>query len=222
MPLVSFIPRRYEEGFKELAQLDDKIFSSIQDGLSSALLTSSTEKLAVKVGNLKDLDSDSIQGIFYSVGGLIPLLEDGTNVDEIVEDVASISQIGENAIEIKDIPKFKERLKILLTDGKIYYAAKARDLLTESGNVFLSCRIVTDIRPVFDLDLDKPPEAGFILHNLHIHYQADAAAPHLDIYLSLDSNDVQTLIEVLMRAENKEQSLQLLLKKAGMTNLNDE
>lgn len=60
-----------------------------------------------------------------------------------------------------------------------------------------------------------------IIHNLHIHYKSDDEGDHKDIYLALDSDDIQSLKILLERAENKEKFLKEGLTKAGLTDLNE-
>lgn len=218
MPIVNFIPSRYEEGFKELSSISDEKFESIKEGLSLTALVSSLTILAEKVADIQKLDVFTVREIFLSAGSLAPFLDKVEKVDDLVEDVANISVKKKFT---KDKSTFVERVKFLLTNKHLYFAAKSDEIVREYGNVYISSRIITDIRPVFDIDVDEVPKGGLIVHNLHIHYQADEERGHKDIYIALDSNDVKALKEALIRAEKKQKSLKSIFDKSGMTNLNE-
>ena len=57
-----------------------------------------------------------------------------------------------------------------------------------------------------------------IIHNLDIHYHKDSEV-HKDIYIAMDSNDIKELLDVLQRAQKKEEVLLALLTKTGIENI---
>ena len=114
-----------------------------------------------------------------------------------------------------------KRLRFLINNKQIYYAAKADSLISNYGNVFIQSKIISDIRPVFDIQIEDELKAGIISHNLNIHYQSNEEPYHKDISLVLNLNDIKTLKEMLIRAERKNIVLQNLLSKSGMKNLNE-
>ncbi len=74
---------------------------------------------------------------------------------------------------------------------------------------------------MFDISLQDTPKGAMIIHNLHIHYQADEEGDHKDMFIALDSEDLKNLKEAIERADKKQISLQAVLKKADITNLNE-
>jgi len=218
MPLIDFIPPRFEEGFRKLSSLTNEEFNSLKEGLSYTALSSSLMELAQNVASFKSLNPIDISEIFVSVGSLIPYISKEDMRSEVSDDIANI---GSQQKIIKGKKAFKERLLLLLSNTQIYYASKTKELATEYGNVYINSRIVSDIRPVFGMDLDEAPKGGIIIHNLHIHYKADEEGDHKDIFLALDSQDIQYLKTIIMRAEKKENALKLILEKSGLTNLTD-
>jgi hypothetical protein len=209
----------YEEGLKELSSLTDERFAAIEKGLSQVEMASSTAELASKIAILPEVDEDQLGKIFRSVRGLTDFLAEGATLDQIIDDVVSIC-LRKKLTQETEIPKLRSRLFVLLSNNLIYYAYKAQDLVTENENVFLSCRIISDIRPIFEVNLEESPKVGLIMHNLHIHYQSDESGPHQDIYFSLNSSDVQSLIAALERAETKEETLENIMTKSSMININ--
>lgn len=218
MPKIKFIPERYEEGFKKISSIDEELFKDVIEGLSSSPLVSSLGELSENIAKQKKINDNDISEIFYSAGSLTPFIETEENLDEISEDVSTIA-IEEQIIDERNKKKFKTRLNLLLRSKQLFYASKVNGLLTEYGNVFLQSRVVTDIRPVFGINPNDVPEAGIIIHNLHIHYQDDSEGAHKDLYIALDSTDIKNLKATLIRAEAKENSLQILYDKTGLINL---
>ena len=218
MPKINFIPDRYEEGFKKISSIEEEIFKDIIEGLSSSPLVSSLNELSASIAKSEDINEEDVSEMFLSAGSLTPIIDTEDILDEISEDVTVIA-IEEKLIDERSRKKFKTRLNSLLRNKQLFYASKVNALMTEYGNVFLQSRIVTDIRPVFGINPEDVPEAGIIIHNLHIHYQDDSEGAHKDFYIALDSNDIKNLKAALVRAEAKERSLQILYDKTGLTNL---
>jgi hypothetical protein len=220
MPLISFIPERYEEGLKRMVSIDDKVFASILEGLSYTSLVSSLSILTDRVTKINNnLDTTDLREIFLSAGSLTVFLDKGT-IQQIVDDITALME-KKGFINSEKIDTLKQRLSLLLENQQIYFAAKANRLMTEYGSVYINSRVITDIRPIFGPKVEDVPKAGVIVHNLHIHYQAEAEGNHKDIFLALDSKDIKTLKEALIRAEKKESALQALYDKMGLTNLNE-
>ena len=136
MPLISSIPKDFEEGFKELATISNADFKSLVEALAKAehypnlanfseALEVENEDLEIQVGEIID-----------SIGSLQLTVESKDIIDEVVEDVTFLAENldyeeGKTSF-IKEV--FKERLKILLDVQKIYYAAKADSLIMENMN----------------------------------------------------------------------------------------
>jgi chaperonin cofactor prefoldin len=218
MPIINFIPERYESGFKKLSTLTGNQFSDLKDGLSLTALTVSLSSLADKVAEVKKLKKDLLYDIFKSVGSLLPFVEKSNSKEEILNDIADIAF---NKKIIKDKEIFIERLSYLFNSTQIYHASKANELEYQYGNVYLNSRVISDIRVVFSNDVEQLPKGAMITHSLHLHYLSDQEGDHKDIYFALDSSDLRTLKDAIVRAESKEKSLKAILEKANLTNLKE-
>lgn len=220
MPIVTFIPERYKQGFENITNLKPKEFTALKEGLSLMALVSNKDTLAAKLSDSKNLEYNVLSEIFDSVGSLIGVAEDDDKTNEIIEDLAEIA-IDEKLIKPTDGNRFKERVLFLIQNQHLYYAAKTENLNSEFANLYLSAKIVSDIRPVFGINIDEPPKGAIVIHNLHIHYRAHREDAHKDIYLALDSTDIESMITNLKRAQQKEASLKHIFKKSDMTDLNE-
>jgi len=98
-------------------------------------------------------------------------------------------------------------------------AAKAGYVLTQHERIFVSARILTDIRPIFHLDVSEKPESAVLVHMLRITTR-DQFGDSKDKYFALDSNDVRLLRGLVDRALKKEETLRDLMKNSGVTVLN--
>lgn len=218
MPLINNLPERYESGFNELSAITTEEFAAIKEGINAATNTHSLEKLSNEIEKIEALKEVDIPDILASVGSLIPFIEKNEMIDEIVKDIVELSNYSEDFI-IDNEAEFVERLTFLLKDKHIFYASKATDLMNNYGNVFILSRIVSDVRPVFGLDVNEAPSAGVILHTLNIHYQSNDEPYHKDISLTLSNEDLIVLKDTIARAEKKQEALQTIFDKAGMENL---
>lgn len=240
MPAISSIPEEYKGGFRDIFLLGENDFNSIVEGLNSIPLTSSIKKLAVAATKFKPSIHDDVANMFVSIGSLTSLIEKGASIEEISHDICiALSDELQAAIESSDKvivdninedlkgilgeagkQRLIERLSILLKTERLYYAAKANNLMYEYQNVFIQAKLASDIRPIFNIDIEKAPIAGLIIHSLHIHYKADRESEHRDIFIALDSEDLQSLKETLIRAEKKQKSLGSIFKNSGIEHIN--
>lgn len=80
---------------------------------------------------------------------------------------------------------------------------KALTLAVFQERLFSSCRILTDIRPIFSDDDNEPTEisAAFVFHTLKISFIEDDESKYF--YISLDANDLEELKSSVDRAVNK-------------------
>jgi hypothetical protein len=109
MPIVTFIPERYKQGFENITNLKPKEFTALKEGLSLMALVSNKDTLAAKLSDSKNLEYNVLSKIFDSVGSLIGVAEDDDKTNEIIEDLAEIA-IDEKLIKPTDGNRFRERL----------------------------------------------------------------------------------------------------------------
>jgi hypothetical protein len=95
-------------------------------------------------------------------------------------------------------------------------AAKAGDVLTQHERIFQAVRVITDLRPIFHVDVTEHPDAAVIIHTLKIT-QRDHFGHRSDLYFALDHNDVVAMKDVIDRALKKEQTLKEMIKESAVT-----
>lgn len=94
-----------------------------------------------------------------------------------------------------------------LLDAKgLQVMASAVDVASEHENTFCNARILTDLRPVFGLDVSEPPIASVLGHTLLISYHDDTSEIR-EFHCALDAEDLGKIEKVIGRALSKEKSL---------------
>lgn len=101
--------------------------------------------------------------------------------------------------------QFRANCEVILGVRALRASAKAMILYSDYDRVLVSSRIFTDLRPVFDDDLDGPLVASLITHTLKLGINRDGR--HEDLYLALDADDLNRLQEAITRALAKAKTL---------------
>ncbi len=226
MSPIDSIPKAFQEGFAKLLQLKDKELQELCAALEKTAPRSNPSDLAEQISpKVKTIPKKDVESIISSVGSLV-VFQNTTrlSVDEIVENVSRVIQEGKAAnikFDADNGDVFKKRLRKLLSTKSLLYSATVADLITEFENVFLSARIVTDIRPVSDVTTGDSPKVALIIHNLSIHHQKGGER-HLDFFVAMDSEDLQTLKKELEAAQKQEVNLRSLLRQTKIELLGSE
>lgn len=145
-----------------------------------------------------------------------------TGMDLPTEQFASelISAIRQREDDLRvadsvEVDRLEATFKRILSVHPLSMMAKARDLLYEYENTFCDARIITDIRPVFDTDIQSPPTEVVIAHTLKVEYHH--AGKHTELHIALDKDDIDVLLGALLRAQEKSATLNALLARSGVT-----
>ncbi len=111
--------------------------------------------------------------------------------------------------------QFKEKLITLLSADVFGIASKVVDLRTDDERLFCHARVLTDLRPIFGPRVEDGATAMVVVHLLKIGYHA-ASQDHKEFFVSLDSDDLQTLRKLIDRAEAKARSLKSTVKNVRL------
>ena len=204
------IPEKYHEALEKLSTLPDATFLKLLEALSNLpikvhsradLMGTISSISEISVGDAKDI-SDALLGFCMSCASCGK--ETSTYLEEFIQALEKSPKLDRTKLEV-----LKSRLNQILNIASFSIATKAASVLFEHDRIFGQARVLTDIRPVFDIQADRPPKAAVIIHNLSIHYQQDGK--HKEFFLAMDENDIQTLIETLKRAKMKAESIKKAL-----------
>jgi mRNA-degrading endonuclease YafQ of YafQ-DinJ toxin-antitoxin module len=113
----------------------------------------------------------------------------------------------------------ESKFKSLLTIRPLSTLAKAHELRGDFANIFWDAKVISDIRPVWDEDVKVPPDGVVIAQTLKLKY-GDVESPK-ELYLNMNEEDIELLISVLMRAQQKRATLESLAKESWMKILHE-
>jgi len=219
------IPERYRAGVALIRRLDDQSVQEIRNALDKILDTKTQDQDITSGKQLNDLAATAITSasskdnidlkriaetlvILYGAKSVkdISVEEFADNVCDAMEELESENLKLPHA-ERKD---FKTKLITLLGANVFGIASKIVDLRTDDERVFCHARILTDLRPVFGTRIEEGPQGMIVVHLLKLGFHS-ASERHQEFFVSLDSEDLQTLRALLDRAEAKAKSLKASL-----------
>lgn len=151
----------------------------------------------------RELLSDSVMGLHYAratFDGKAALLPNEV-VDSLREQPSANDQDASLNKEFYDC--LLTNLKLIFEVDALRVKQKALNLAVSQERLFTSCRILTDIRPVYS-DADNVPtniSAAFVFHTFKISFIEDDESK--DFYISLDADDLEKLKSTVDRALNK-------------------
>ncbi len=220
MPKLN-IPERYQSGVALIRQLDDNSVQEIRNALDRTLDIKTSDQDVASGRKLDELAVTAVTSVssksnlnFKRIAEALVVLYGAKSVKDIsVEEFAD--RVCE-AMEHLDSPDlklpsaerepFKRKLIILLGANVFGIASKIVDLRTDDERVFCQARILTDLRPVFGSRIEEGPQGMVVVHLLKLGFHS-ASEKHQEFFVSLDSDDLQTLRNLIDRAEAKARSL---------------
>ena len=113
----------------------------------------------------------------------------------------------------------KSQVETILESPSIQYLAKANTLLYERDNIFNRCRIITDIRPVYNAD-DTDFPLVIALSTLHIDYSDNDVRKSISI--AIDEADINSLKIACDRALAKLSVVNNKMREVGIATTTQE
>ncbi|MBN1197968.1 MAG: hypothetical protein JXA23_01360 [Bacteroidales bacterium] len=198
------IPKQFLEGFKALYAIDENDFQRLIDSLQIVPVGLGPNSFIKTLkSNLEYPWISQVAATIFSLGSLLESQE-FTN-DELSNELASAYGEGLDltlAEEQKAI--YSKRNKELLKNlGSLKLSFKALNLLTENNQNFVESHIITDIRLVFQEEIDQKNRNAVIIHKLKIDYRKEGEPKQF--YIALDNNDLKKLKKQIDRALEKEE-----------------
>ena len=220
------VPERQIEHIKDFLDLPDDKIEGFLDALAKAGPQFNIYDLSNEVSGRLELPRDLTLG----VAGVLQSLyltrneetrnEETTPIETFVDQEVLVALEKAKAFSGKHAQAQSTTLRKFLIAAlsleSTVTAAKAGDVLTQHERLFVRARILTDVRPIFHLDVSEKPESAVIVHMLRIT-QRDNFQNQTEKYFALDSNDIRALRTLIDRALKKEETLKGLMKDSGVT-----
>lgn len=227
MAKISGIPKSYQSGIRKILSMPEQNMQQLCVALEKAHPTLTITMLASQASEgVKGVSVGDIEDILSSIRSLV-ILQETTQIslDQTVQEISKVIESG-SIEKLKfadgDQEEFSKRVKRLLRIESVITTSLSADLLTEFENLYLSARVLTDIRPVFGSAIEPTPKAAIVIHSLHFHYHFGDAGEHKDFYLALDNEEIGFLITELQRAQKRAAGIKTLLNEAKVIILSNE
>ena len=203
------IPHDFIDGFLHLVNFSLDEVKEIATFISTIPPGTGPEKFESSLSaNFPDLDLSELSPMIFSFGNILLNIEDDTieSISQMLaKDLVNTSDILEEEIEEKHL---EEKLNILfLSSNNIKCTYKAFDLISENDNVYKNGRIFSDIRLLFDDDIqiNSDDRKAVIIHRLKL--ESSKNDEDRNYYFSLDSLDLFRMKELIERAIIKEEKI---------------
>lgn len=195
------IPAEHHNKFKFYVALPNELKQQICEQLSEAPVGLSPSAFVdFAANNITKLSKERIADIYQIYFNLIRAKESlSVEVPEFLEILGkSLSKTGIE--ELQPTPEvIADFAQMLSKSSNTLITAKLIDLMTENQKIFVNAKIYQDVRPVFD---DSENLLGsVVIHNLKIIFKEDDEIRKM--YLSLDDNDLEDMISLLKKAQEK-------------------
>ncbi|MDZ4707915.1 MAG: hypothetical protein SH818_05885, partial [Saprospiraceae bacterium] len=206
------IPPRVLPGFIELSSITPEQV----EGISSFL---NQMKVGTKFSDIQEyfqsiLGIKSSRSIVNTLSTFGEILEPTqSNFEDLTNDlIESVIELTTNEKEI-DLSESKilslknNLLEIFSNSNNLKLTLKAIKVGVENENLYGEASIISDIRLVFNDELEEATRNGIILHRLHINFRNKRKED--EIFLTLDLQDLKNLKENIERAVKKEEIIKI-------------
>ena len=155
--------------------------------------------------NLPEEDRLKLAG---SITGLHLLrLSTTKSIIEVVSDI--VGSFRDKNLGEEELDTLRENLTVILGIKVLQASVKAWTLIDDHHTIYLTSRIITDIRPVFDDDLEHPLMASLLTHNIKLTVRTEGRQKA--VYVVADNADLKELRDNIDRALAKGSSLKTMI-----------
>jgi hypothetical protein len=219
------IPKENERGIAVIKLLSDsdanQIFEVFRKSIPPIKFTDTVSALQAIPLEYSKEDIDNLVDAIYWLYFLRSRAD--APIEQFLADLLEAIKESDNkeiqTTDPADLAILESKFKSLLTIRPLSTLAKAHELRGDSASIFWDARMISDIRPVWDGDVKLPPEGVVITQTLKLEY-ADIEGSK-ELYLNMKDEDIELLISVLMRAQQKRSTLESLTKESWMKILDE-
>jgi hypothetical protein len=202
------IPLSVRRGFYTITSLTPAQIEELSIAFANAKLGDGVSEVSNALIGKIELDEDILANIIQSVFSLVNIyFESKDDIATFTKDFLEsyITRFGE--LEEGEKASFENYLtKLLPSLNIIKQTVKAKDLLIENPSNFISARIVSDIRIVYDdeEELKKVNQNAVVVHHMKIKHFNETGGEN-ETHLSLDKSDLIQLQRAINRAFEKDE-----------------
>lgn len=191
--------------FTELSKLSKEDTNKIVSLLQQVEIGDTLDDFLEIFKNTKlSKDIIGMEETIYSFGGLLANEKESDLQSIAAALTKAYEEKREGKIEENEVKRLNENLLIIFESAdNLKKTFKAFHLFTENDKLYNNSRIITDMRLLFNDEIESPPGCGVILHQLKIEYVENGKRK--SVFVSLNRDDVRELSENLQRALKKEE-----------------
>jgi hypothetical protein len=218
------VSRESRQKLSALVRISEEGFAEI-----SALLASQVEHFGSLANvrevakDLKHCSAEAVDIVQALMPHLMGPLADGNKASDVVAAIIAALQRESGATLLlsdpKDLSVLRKRLTSLFSSDQIALKTKAMVLVNERPSLFYKAKIISDLRPVFEIGKGKGGrvEACSIIHTLVLSCSENGEL--VKHHIALDSSDLAALKVTVERAQAKEVGLTNFIEAAKVSKI---
>lgn len=203
------------EGIEIINSIDENQLSGIVQYIRDMQVGESAKNVVDYFKSSLGIEAADV--VFPAIINLINFIQknkDKNALEDILESLKSLEPKREF-----DLVKLRSSFTEILDNSKnIILTTKAASLLVANNNNFSECKIVTDIRLVFDENITLSKRNAVIVHKLH--FEVSNPTNSEDIFIHMDMEDLVKLKEAVDRAILKEELIKEDYEEINFISLN--
>ncbi|MGI8882929.1 MAG: hypothetical protein ACR2IA_01625 [Pyrinomonadaceae bacterium] len=219
------IPEDYQSGLARVVSLSNNDINELLTIFENTPVILNGKKFNQELlPKITFLESVEARNLIETIGSLYELRNQlDLTTEEFVDEITDVMKESQNKklkLTESNYKKFKQRLTDLLAIKTLALRSKAVNLIVDHSVIFQDAKIVSDIRPIFGLNIEESPIGSVIIHNLKIEYKQNDEIKNF--YIALDEKDITTLLGLLKRTQTKSESLKSFIANSGLSNFDVE
>lgn len=202
------IPADFILAYEILSKFNKETVSILNKELEQVRIGANPDEIVETFVEKKiiDLPKSELQLVISAIFSSYGLIDrDGNNsIENVINDLVT------SFLETKDGSSSYLNLKfnlqqLIRKNSRLDLTHKTFQLLSDYDKIYISNRIISDIRIIFDDNLKKNNQEAVIIHQLKIEYHEKGEVKNS--FFALDINDLEKLKEHIDRAIEKEKSI---------------
>jgi len=170
------------------------------------------EKRAEEIAPLVGMRADELAPIIRMFASMYSArLSNDVTAEDFAKNACQVaiqSERKELQIPPEQLPSIQADIASVLSSDAFRISAKATNILGEFERILNQARVITDLRPIFDVPSEKPV-AALVVHSLRIAYEDTQGIS--EFFVAINSQDLEKLAKTLQRAMEKEKALRAFM-----------
>jgi hypothetical protein len=202
------IPENHRPGFDAIIKLNNEDANALAKAIKDVPVGASPKSFFNQLQ--EQLEINGISKIAFTLSSLVGLRAfEGTSDEGTAQEVAeSYSESVENELSKEEYDNLVNKLTLFFSSFQnLISTYKANNLLLANDKLYKESKVISDIRIVFNENIEESNRHAVIIHNLQLKYLC--MDDEKEFFISLNTADLKELKEQVERALEKD----FLIKK---------